>query len=625
MLRKIIITILLILFINHVHPYSTNPTDLKTICCNCRKAVAMSCNFCTMYISGHACDLSGSSLESWAVRVLAFFEAYFLPVHDSNFGSAYAKSYFRTNQNFLSFQPANPSCTRHRNVAKYMVGSAIHTHFKCSSSVFNQTCGVGEYCDTAVTVTEDHVNYCYSNSATLPPPSLFWYDIDTYFNKIASPTGNCVEANYPALLRAFRTMSNPDKAITDASVESSSETSLRLKVVNTDGVWNAYRLLQLGPPSAKRTITEIQTHCTNDTTVTDIVFKNDEEIWTWFLNVLIIRRGRCSFYVPYSDTQDICADDLLLPDYVGSCPDSFRSTQFQLPSSTITLRPVYPPDTSTCDKMQELYDCGIKDWIDYFIGKMTSGTGPGSVDYVDHARLTDEYAQARQFGWFNWISSMFEPGVKLIFDIFGSNFEDYVITFFDKLLEYLVDIILEIFNGIVELFRKSQSFIDKLVDTITKILDVLFNFIAFVLKALVGVLLKLEQHFLLFEYIVLFLVINYYLINNNIFSLIVVFLVTIVIGIDRRSPSILLAFHNVEYGYVNLTGYDPSAYEWNYGIYYHSYSRNHTYNLTFPNLSNASVPVYNTTPPLGSPLPSPYPTESVPLNCSAFQFYSTLF
>nr|AMO03226.1 hypothetical protein 2 [Marsac virus] len=611
---RYITAIILLSLLTFVSPYSTDVNSLQKICCACKNS-NMVCNFCTLYTSTHACDLSGTALTSWSTAVVAFFQANFLPVYDSEFASCYGHFYFLRDMTIVTFTPKTASCTRSTHSARYLFGDAAFDNYQCASVSTSGTCGVGFYCETPIVTTSGQVNYCTSQYATIP--ALQWYDIDTYHNKIASPEGDCVEANYPALLTALYELSTVP--FNEMSIDSYDENSMKLTVRDTEYLYNTYRMLQKGMPFAKRKYGTIETFCTDDFAITNTIFNSESEKFTWYLNVLIIRRGPCSFYVPYSSTQDICVDDLVISPYTASCPDTFRPTQFknQFTSYILTAN----NDSAVCDRYNGLFDCAFKNWIDYFHNtSINSPSSPGG-SYAEHARLTDEYAQTRQFGWFSWISSVFEPGIKLIFDIFGSNFGDYVITFFETLLEYILKIVLEIFNSIVELFKKSQEFINQLVDVITKILDVLFSLIAFILRALIGVLLKIEQNFLLFEYVILFLLVDYYIINNNLFSLLVILMVMVFVGIDRRSPSILLAFHSLEYNYVNLTGYDPSSYTWDYSLVYHSYSRNKTYNITLPPFpSLPDVPVYDTTPSFNVS----YPLYEIPentINCDKFPSY----
>ncbi|APG77622.1 hypothetical protein [Hubei virga-like virus 18] len=616
-MRLIIFVLFLFFLYIPVHSYTTNPTSLRQVCCQCRDR-SLTCNFCTQYTDSHGCDLSGSQLTTWAISVSTYFETNLIPTHTSTFASSYGYLYFLKDSIVTSFAAAAPSCSRHTNTAQYLYGDSILKDYDCSSATVGSSCGVGRYCSSAITTTSGDTHYCFSQYAKLP--SIEWYDINYYYNKLASPTGQCVEANYPSLLSAMKELSSaPASSVT---VNGYDDTSMQISVRSTDYLLNTYRMLERGLPFAKRTYQNIETYCTDDPVVTSRIFSSADQMYTWYLNVLVIRRGPCSLYVPYSEAQDICADDLLISDYTASCPDSFRPRQFS-PNRWLDYNITVPNPNSTCDKMKELFECGVKDWIDYFANLTAGGGSGGSANYEEHARLTDEYAQARQFGWFSWISSVFEPGIKLIFDIFGSNFEDYVVTFFEKLLEYILQIVFELFNSIVALFKKSQQFIDKLVTFITRILDVLFSFIAFLLKALIGVVLKIEQHYLLFEYVLLFLLVDYYLINNNIFSLLVVLLVMVVVGIDRRSPSILLAFHSLEYAYVNLSGYDPSSLTWDYSLTYHSYSRNKTYNISFPPLPELpDVPLYNTSTQVNHTYPL-YEIKNHTVDCDSYPLYNT--
>lgn len=611
------ITTFFVILIGSAHPYSTNPDSLKFICCQCRSHT-LSCNFCTYLTNVHGCELTGVALTNWATSVTNFIQTNLLPVHLSRFASAYGHLYFLRDSTVPTFTSAASSCDRHANTAQYLYGDTALSNFGCASVTSGSSCGVGPHCSPAITTTFADTHYCYSQHVKFPP--ITWYDVDVNFDKIASPSGSCVEANYPSLLSALRELSSlpPNSVFIDAY----DDRSMQLSVKNTDGLYNTYRMLERGLPFAKRNYKQIETFCTNDPVLVDQLFQSADQKFTWFSNIMVIRRGPCSLYVPYTEEQDICADDLLLSEYTASCPDTFRPRQFR-PDSWTTYNLTLPAPNSTCDNIRQLFDCGVKDWIDYFANVTVGGGGPSvSVDYADHARLTNEYAEARQSSWFSWISGVFEPGIKLIFDIFGSNFEDYVITFFEKLLEYILKIVFELFNAVVALFKKSQEFIDKLVDFITQILDVLFSFVAFLLKALIGVLLKVEQHYLLFEYLLLFLLVDYYLINNNLFSLLVVLLVMIVVGIDRRSPSILLAFHSLEYQYVNLSGYDPAEFNWDYSLVYHSYGRNKTYNITFPSLPQfTDVPRYNLTNERNHSYPL-YEIKNHTLNCSSYPIYN---
>lgn len=602
----------LLSIIGMVHSYTTNPEALRNICCQCRTS-SLVCNFCFTSANTHACDLTGVTLMNWSVSIQSFIDSHLLPVHISNFASAYGHSYFLRDRVTLSFTSASHSCTRHANTARYLHGNTALEHYNCANVTSDSICTVGPLCSQAIVKKSGDTYFCFSQHVNLSP--ITWYDINYYYNKIASPVGDCVEADYPSLLSSLKELSTfPPYSV---FIDEYDDRSMLLNVKTTEGLYNTYRMLERGLPLAKRKYSDIETFCTDDPYIIDTVFTSPDQKYTWYANIMIIRRGPCSLYVPYNQQEDICADDLLISQYTASCPDTFRPRQFTNQSTIYNIS--LPVKNSTCDKFKQLFNCGVKDWIDYYINSTSSA---GNIDYEDHARLLNEYAEARQSGWFSWIAGVFEPGIKLIFDIFGSNFEDYVITFFEQLLDYILKIVFELFNAIVALFKKSQEFIDKLVQFITQILDVLFSFVAFLLKALIGVLLKVEQHYLLFEYIILFLLVDYYLINNNLFSMIVVLLVMVVVGIDRRSPSILLAFHSLEYSYVNLSGYDPSQFTWDYSLVYHSYGRNKTYNISLPSLpSLAETPHYNTTVERNHTYPN-YEIKNQTLNCSSYPIYN---
>jgi hypothetical protein len=320
-------------------------------------------------------------------------------------------------------------------------------------------------------------------------------------------------------------------------------------------------------------------HCTNDSTVATYLKGRD---WGYWLNVAIrIRPTPCDAYMPYSSTEDVCIYDFIAPPGTPYCQDTFRPKQTTWRQFTIEV-PI-PLDEAT----QSCTSC-----VDYLIENLPKTGATGNL--TEFASLQNEYAERRQDSSRSWwegiiggviTAPLFSKFREVLFDVI-----DYLLVEFLKIVG---DILINLLNTILDLLKSSQSFINTLVDYITRILDVLFSLLALIIKIILGLLIQAEQHFLIFEYTTLFLFINYKFLNNNLFCLIIVIIIAIVFGVERNHPSLLLTFYNLQYSYVNFSYYNSAKFNYDYSLTYHNRTSGNHVNFTIKLPSLSQIPVYN--------------------------------
>lgn len=582
---------------------ATDAIDLRQLCCCCANAKLDNCNFCTYGLSADAC-LNTQADSKWARSIT-----------DITNKMSPSKSYLRPSNEYTYLEDVScwftntptPTCKINPSSLFYQ-GSEFLLSTHCLAR--SPSCPLSPSCpNTVMTDT-----YCLSQCGLSYLTSYSGAANDF----TCTPSGHRLIGR--KLVEYFFYF---DKC--NSSVVTDTGTSLIISTYDTTNSFDFIKRLstQTIIPMYRNFDHGVYVYCTVDPFFISLA---GDRTHFWWSNVLVVIRGACSYYVPFDDEYDICVDDLFFSNYTFGCPDSLRPKTTFLSPVTITLP--LPPSTNdsnsglSCDALNSQFDCAYKNWIDYYVNSVSGSSA--HVNYEEYLERQNHFASARaetsRSSWWDWLTA---PGFSLFWSIGEKAFINVIEPFFLALIEAVSDIVLEILNTFVDLFKRSQSFIDKLVDIITQILDVLFSLFALILKVILGVVIRFEQHFLLFEYIVVFLLINSKILNNNIFSLIIVFLLMIVFGIDRNSPSILLAFYNLQYSYVNFTGYDSERFTFDYTLTFHNpyTGKDFTLNIGPPNIQVGDMNPYDTSPSPGRNFTF-FPIPNNTITCSQFPIYN---
>lgn len=603
-----ILLFLSLLALSHATSFTgiaTGAIDLSVLCCCCQNAKLDSCIFCTYGLAESACSSTNAN-SKWA-RSITEITNKMSPVK-SHLRPSNTYTYLEDSSCWFTNTPTS-TCTINPTSLVYQ-GSEFLLSSHCLAR--SPSCPLGPSCpNTIITDT-----YCLSRCGLSYPTSYCGAASDF----TCTPSGHrLIGRKLVEYFFYFDKCSSTNVTDTGSSLIISTRDTTNsfdfIKRLSTQTIIPMYRNFDHG----------VYVYCTLDPFFISLA---DGRTHFWWSNVLVVIRGACTYYVPFDDEYDICVDDLFFSNYTFGCQDSLRAKTTFLSPITITLP--LPPATSdsnsssglSCDTLNSQFDCAYKNWIDYYINSVSGSSA--HVNYEDYLErqnhLASERAATSRSSWWDWLTA---PGFSLFWSIGEKAFINVIEPFFLALIEAISDIVLEILNTFVDLFKRSQSFIDKLVDIITQILDVLFSLFALILKIILGVVIRFEQHFLLFEYIVVFLLINSKILNNNIFSLVIVFLLMIVFGIDRNSPSILLAFYNLQYSYVNFTGYESERFTFDYTITFHNpfTGIDYTLNIGPPNLQIGEIGLYDT-----KPSPSRnftlFPVSNTTITCSQFPMYN---
>lgn len=586
----------------------TSVTDLRQTCCLCEK-YSLNCPFCTYRLSSNACGTASNAGSTWANAVNSISSL--MTVSTSTLRPQNTEVYIRSWSASIFTNYYESTCLKSPTTIQAQ-GSEWISSAQCVARGSN--CPLSDECF----YLETYEDVCYSRCDK--------YAYTTYAG--ATNTFVCSESGYrmnaPKLAEYLLALSKCQPVLS-ISIQGDNLITRVPDTTNLDSFIRRNKQRAMIPLS-RRLDSSVNVFCTNDPTFA--AFANGENHF-WWSNVLVIMRVGCSFYLPFSDEIDVCVDDLFFDTYAFACPFSTRPATKYLTAVDITTY-LPSPDTSgsnstggccntTCEQLNDRFACSYKHWIDYYINA-SAQAGPADFDYEDYLKKQDQYASDRaqqsRSSWWDWLTA---PGIALFWHYGEAAFINVIEPFFIALIEAISDIVIEILNTFIAIFKNSQQYIDRLIDIITQLLDVLFSLVALILKVFLGVLIRFEQHFMLFEYTVLFLLINSKILNNNIFSLIIVVLLMVVFGIDRHSPSVLLAFYNIQYSYVNFTGYDMERFDFAYTLTYHNPITGSNYTLTLlpPNMDVSTIGRYELNP--SEPITfDPYPVETKPITCSQF-------
>lgn len=604
---------------------ATDPVKLRSLCCSCR-SYGLNCPFCEL-TSTHGCSLTDNALNTWAASVLSIFSTFQIP-------SPYFSTDFVTKStSTITYLPADVSTNAGIKVNGW--------RYPCTGikKTINQFYGL-----YPTNTCDQFANQCFTNACCYDlnsfeidnPNSEFkyfcsysrWRCTGTYYLDSGSSTNLCntetsTSLVCPALVDFLANYPN-QPADVNTVVESKND----IKVYYSDQSFLPHLIPYLYAGKQIHPYTsasfKVYSFCSNATDITKYIQKSG--YWSNFF--IRNRPTPCDVYVPYDSTKDICIYDLYADIGAIECQDTFRAKQNTFQAGIVTFPIPLNDETPPVENV----DCSCYDHIVSLLPNTTS-------DYQSFAQLqsdlaaernrllleqSNQYAEDRQKASHSW----WEYFIGGLFT--NSSFtgiRDFIFEciehFFEVLLSVVGDFIINVLNSFYELLKQSQPFIDMLVDYITKILDVLFSIIALIIKVALGLLLQAEEHFLIFEYTLLFLFVNYKFLNNNIFCLIVVIVAAIVFGIERQSPSILLLLYSPQYSYVNFSYYQTAQFTYKYPLTVHNRIEGtyKQFNVSFPKLSE--IPIYNTTIK-GSATEWPiYNTTVKNITCDSFPIYNT--
>lgn len=154
----------------------------------------------------------------------------------------------------------------------------------------------------------------------------------------------------------------------------------------------------------------------------------------------------------------------------------------------------------------------------------------------------------------NWIS-----------DIFGI----LIAPFFDAFVDIVLSAFLPpLFNAFTSVISQLSKLITGLVHELSKFTVVLATALTDIflslLHLLLGIITVIESRILLFEYVILFILINKKFLNNVYVSASIVLIALLVFGFERHSPSFLITFLHPHFHVFNLTHYYSTNFSYNY-------------------------------------------------------------
>lgn len=290
----------------------------------------------------------------------------------------------------------------------------------------------------------------------------------------------------------------------------------------------------------------------------------------------------CSSYVGFNATHDICYDL-----YIGLsvCPTSwFRPTNF-LSHNPIVI-PVLPSDANAAsmlsafrllsDKLTELSNglsLDIKELLTVLVGGSVSPNTTinldnlaeilNSTNYVNYLNFNSSYFSLVDYllegmgknddqvqGLIgNWISNIF----KALIDPFVKAWLAAISALWTEIAKILIVIITDLADAFINFLVSLADLLIKLVELLLPVLGKLVNSLIDLLTLIVKIIflmfVKLEQQFWLVEFLILFALLNIYLINSIDVTLLISFLIACITGFQRHpgADSWFLRLINPEY------------------------------------------------------------------------------
>lgn len=153
----------------------------------------------------------------------------------------------------------------------------------------------------------------------------------------------------------------------------------------------------------------------------------------------------------------------------------------------------------------------------------------------------DGFTRVKQLGWFwDGIGSILASVIKPFVDAFGVMIKEVfeiLLPVFNANISTLISLIVSLTETIVDAFidivTKLEPMLEKLVELLSKLVRVLA-------QVLYHLFIILEKEFYITEAVLVFVIINIFLINNNVVSVIVTVLIVVLFGVRRQFDSIFL-------------------------------------------------------------------------------------
>lgn len=285
---------------------------------------------------------------------------------------------------------------------------------------------------------------------------------------------------------------------------------------------------------------------------------------SWLGEILIM--PPCSEYYPYDETRHIC--DSALFSTLSYCP---TETFINKPTPYETFELEYEViDTNnpffnvTCSKIDRFGNCLLHHTLETFVANLSSIAQNFTNEFIDALGRNDSNVYYyNQYGSpqglvGNWFSGIFGSLIEPFFDAFINMVLKIILP---PLFESVINIIKELSALLSELSSQILKFITQLADALTNLLNIL-------LKLLIGLISVLESHILLFEYTVVFLLILWRVVDDPVFAATLTFMLILIFGLERKSPSLILYFLNQEFQIFNLSDYYQKEFDFSYSLSY---------------------------------------------------------
>nr|WQM60656.1 MAG: ORF2 protein [Riboviria sp.] len=295
-----------------------------------------------------------------------------------------------------------------------------------------------------------------------------------------------------------------------------------------------------------------------------------------YIGDLLIQKP-CRNYLPFNRTHDICEEVIFNP-YPYCLDYAFISTHNPPDEifSTKIVRFASPFSNFTCNMFGEMGMCVFRHLYGEFSHNMSKTLNSVEknltadleklfddlLDKIGRNHTPNYYSsktyKSKSLG--SWLSGLFydlmEPFFKLFIDIV---LRDVLVPLTDCFIAF-IDVVADLISDISQ---KLLNQLSKLADSLSLLLKNLTNLV-------LGLLLVLESHLLLFEYTMAFLVLVVYFGLDTLCSLIVVILITFVFGINRKSPSLILYFiHRDFHELFNFSWYYSQDFTYDYHFTYY--------------------------------------------------------
>lgn len=317
---------------------------------------------------------------------------------------------------------------------------------------------------------------------------------------------------------------------------------------------------------------------------------------SWLGDILL--QPSCSRYLPLRSDKSVCETALrynypFCPDSTFSSDSIVRKISYSVSADVVIP---YAGLNLSCSRLDTAGHCFLSKLLNSTQFNLTEGMVSG-LNYSLFAAV-HEFVNAlgrnetdKQF--LNQYAS--EPEGRLVGNWISSIFGALIAPFFEACLSILVEgifppIIKAATTVLVELATLLDEFIKSLDAAAKQLAVAIADLVTTIFNLFISLLLTLESVILLFEYTIVFLLLFYYIKSDVVFCSIIVLILMIVIGIKRRSPSILLYFVHPDFSYFSLEDYHNSTFDYSYSLT--MYSRGYRHVFYFCNASVTTIKLY---------------------------------